>query len=165
MELLASLRARGIDARLLLLGAREAGREAYIEEVETLARERGVFDRLAITPPRSDVREVYAISDLILQCSTQPESFGRTVVEALSLGRPVLGYAHGGVGELLAELYPRGGVALGDAAALLERAIELLQARHAGVDVAVVRRRRRARLMRAQATIAAPAQDRQGRFH
>lgn len=128
VELLANLHARGIDARLLLLGAREAGREAYIEEVETLARERGVLERLAITPPRSDVREVYAISDLILQCSTQPESFGRTVVEALSLGRPVLGYAHGGVGELLAELYPRGGVALGDAAALLERAVELLQA-------------------------------------
>ena len=128
VELLANLRARAIDARLLLLGAREAGREAYIEEVEALARERGVFDRLAITPPRSDVREVYAISDLILQCSTQPESFGRTVVEALSLGRPVLGYAHGGVGELLAELYPRGGVALGDAAELWERAVELLQA-------------------------------------
>ena len=59
--------------------------------------------------------------------STQPESFGRTVVEALSLGRPVLGYAHGGVGELLAELYPRGNVSLGAATALLERAIELLR--------------------------------------
>ncbi|HEX7914443.1 glycosyltransferase [Rudaea sp.] len=128
VELLAALRARGVNAGLLLLGAREAGRETYIEEVEALARERGVADRLAITPPRSDVREVHAISDLVLQLSTQPESFGRTVVEALSLGRPVLGYAHGGVGELLAELYPQGSVALGDAAALLERAIELLRA-------------------------------------
>ena len=128
VELLAALRGRDVDARLLLLGAREAGREAYIAEVETLARERGVIDQLAITPPRSDVRDVYAISDLILQLSTQPESFGRTVVEALSLGRPVLGYAHGGVGELLTELYPRGAVPLGDAAALCERAIELLRA-------------------------------------
>jgi glycosyltransferase involved in cell wall biosynthesis len=128
VELLAALRARGIDERLLLLGAREAGRETYIEEIETLARERGVFDRLAITPPRSDVREVYALSDLILQLSNQPESFGRTVVEALSLGQPVLGYAHGGVGELLTELYPCGGVPLGDAAALCERALELLRA-------------------------------------
>jgi len=128
VELLAALRARGVDARLLLLGAREAGREAYIAEIETLARERGVFDRLAITPPRGDVREVYSVSDLILQLSTQPESFGRTVVEALALGRPVLGWAHGGVGELLAELYPQGGVPLGDAPALTERAVELLRA-------------------------------------
>jgi glycosyltransferase involved in cell wall biosynthesis len=128
IELTAALRAHGTDVCLLLLGAREAGRQAYIEELEMLARERGVIDRLAITPPRGDVRDVYAVSALILQCSNQPESFGRTVVEALSLGRPVLGYAHGGVGELLAELYPRGGVPQGDAAALRERALELLDA-------------------------------------
>jgi len=40
----------------------------------------------------------------------------------------VLGYAHGGVGELLAELYPHGSVPLGNATALLKRAIELLRA-------------------------------------
>ena len=37
----------------------------------------------------------------MLQLSRKPEAFGRTVVEALSVGRPVLGWAHGGVGELL----------------------------------------------------------------
>ena len=128
VELLAALRARDVDARLLLLGAREAGRETYLAEVEALAHERGVAERLAITPPRSDVREVYSIADLVLQLSTQPESFGRTVVEALALGRPVLGYAHGGVGELLAQLYPQGAVPLDDAATLRERALELVSA-------------------------------------
>jgi hypothetical protein len=39
----------------------------------------------------------------------------------------VLGYAHGGVGELLAELYPEGRVPLGDATRLVERAAELLR--------------------------------------
>lgn len=128
IELLASLRARDIDARLLLLGAREVGREAYIAELETQAAQRRVAAYLAITPPRSDVREFYAISSLILQLSNQPESFGRTVIEALALGRPVLGYAHGGVGELLYELYPAGAVAPGDTRTLLERALQLLHA-------------------------------------
>jgi len=128
IELLAALRARAIDARLLLLGAREPGREAYIAEMESLARARGVFEQLAITAPRADVRDVYAISELVLQLSNKAESFGRTVVEALALGRPVLGFAHGGVGELLAELYPAGGVALGDHVQLCERAVALLQA-------------------------------------
>ena len=127
VELIAALRERGINAHLLLLGAREVGREAYIAEIEALARELGVFEHVAITPPRSDVREVYASSDLVLQLSRQPESFGRTVVEALALGRPVLGYAHGGVGELLSELYPEGRAALGDRAQLIERALALLQ--------------------------------------
>ncbi len=80
-----------------------------------------------MTPPRDDVRDIFAVSALILQLSNKPESFGRTVIEALSLCRPVLGYAHGGVGELLAELYPAGRVPLGDRERLVERAAELLR--------------------------------------
>jgi glycosyltransferase involved in cell wall biosynthesis len=127
IELLAALKARGIDARLLLLGVREAGREEYCAELEKLAIERGVTEQVVLSAPRTDVREIYAISALILQLSTRPESFGRTVTEALSLCRPVIGYAHGGVGELLAELYPAGRVPPGDLAKLTERAGELLR--------------------------------------
>jgi hypothetical protein len=38
----------------------------------------------------------------------------------------VLGYAHGGVGELLAELYPAGRVPVGDVTKLIDRAAELV---------------------------------------
>jgi glycosyltransferase involved in cell wall biosynthesis len=127
IELLAGLAARGLDCRLLLLGAREAGREAYLAELEALAAQRGVAQRVVITAPRSDVREIYAVSNLILQLSNKPEAFGRTVLEALALCRPVIGYAHGGVGELLAELYPDGRVPVGDITRLIERAAELLR--------------------------------------
>ena len=127
LRLLAALRARGIDARLLLLGADEPQRAAYVRELRRLAQTLGVAACIAITPPRSDVREVYAISDLVLQLSTRPEAFGRTVLEAIALCRPVLGYAHGGVGELLAELYPAGRVPPLDEARLVERAAELLR--------------------------------------
>jgi len=128
IALVAGLRTRGIDARLLLLGAVEAGREAYLAELQTLARERGVSDAVVFTPPRPDVRDIFAESALVLQLSNKPESFGRTVVEALALCRPVAGYAHGGVGELLAELYPAGRVPPGDVEKLTERAAELLRA-------------------------------------
>lgn len=126
IELVADLKMRGIDVGLLLLGAHQAGREAYIAELAKLAKDRGVDDRLAISAPRDDVRDVFAVSALVLQLSNKPESFGRTVVEALALCRPVLGYDHGGVGELLADLYPSGRVAPGDRARLVERAAELL---------------------------------------
>ncbi|HEY0180267.1 MAG TPA: glycosyltransferase, partial [Dokdonella sp.] len=69
----------------------------------------------------------YALSALVLQLSNQPESFGRTVVEAIALCRPVLGYDHGGVGELLADLYPAGRVPARDRERLVERAAELLR--------------------------------------
>ena len=127
IELLADLKRRGIEARLLLLGVIEPGREAYVEELRELIRMRGVISQVVLSPPRHDIRDIYAVSALVLQLSNKPESFGRTVIEALSLCRPVLGYAHGGVGELLAELYPAGRVPLGDRERLVERAAELLR--------------------------------------
>ncbi|UGB37750.1 glycosyltransferase [Frateuria soli] len=127
IELIAELKRRGIEARLLLLGVIEPGREAYVQELRQLIHERGIEAQVVLAPPRNDVRDIYAVSALILQLSTRPESFGRTVVEALSLCRPVLGYAHGGVGELLAELYPAGRVPVGDRRKLVERAAELLR--------------------------------------
>lgn len=127
IELVADLKTRGIDTRLLLLGARQVGREAYVAELEQLAAARGVADRIAISAQRDDARDVYACSALVLQLSNKPESFGRTVVEAIALCRPVLGYDHGGVGELLADLYPAGRVPAGDRERLAERAAELLR--------------------------------------
>ncbi len=119
LALLKALRAEGIDARLWMPGAREPGREAYIAELENEARAAGISTALAITDVTDAIAEAYAASDAVLQVSRKPESFGRTVVEALSVGRPVIGWAHGGVGELLRELYPAGAVAPFDADALL----------------------------------------------
>lgn len=127
IALLARTRAAGIDARLLLLGLDEPGREHYLDELREQARVLGVADALAISVPRHDVREVMAASTLVLQLSTKPEAFGRTVLEALSLGRPVLGFDHGGVGEQLREFFPQGAVPLEDSTRLAIGAIEMLR--------------------------------------
>jgi glycosyltransferase involved in cell wall biosynthesis len=127
VELVAELKQRGIETRLLLLGVIEPGREAYVRELQELIAHRGISSQVVLTAPREDVKDIYAMSALVLQLSNKPEAFGRTVVEALSLCRPVLGYAHGGVGELLAELYPAGRVPPGDRERLVERAAELLR--------------------------------------
>lgn len=128
IRLVADLKARDIPVRLLLLGVRQSGREGYVAELEQLARQLAVADWVALSAQRDDTRDVYAASSLVLQLSTKPESFGRTVVEAIALCRPVLGYDHGGVGELLTDLYPAGRVALGDRERLTERAAALLRA-------------------------------------
>src|SRR5690606_11191649 len=76
--------------------------------------------------PTSAIAGAYAACDLVLQLSRRPEAFGRTVIEALSVGRPVLGWDHGGVGELLRELQPDGAIPAFDAGALRARAAGLL---------------------------------------
>lgn len=118
LALLGNLRDEGLDARLWMPGAREPGREQYIADLETEAALGGFAHALAITPPTDAIARAYAASDLVLQLSRKPESFGRTVIEALSCGRAVVGWAHGGVGELLAELDPEGAVRAFDTEAL-----------------------------------------------
>lgn len=126
LHLLARLRAQACDARLLLLGVVEPGRDRYLVELDALAQQLGVSNAVVFAPSRRDVREVMAMSDIVLQLSTKPEAFGRTVAEALSLGRPVLGWAHGGVGEILAAQLPQGSIAPGDFDALARRAVDWL---------------------------------------
>ncbi|RME35546.1 MAG: glycosyltransferase, partial [Gammaproteobacteria bacterium] len=53
-----------------------------------------------------------------------PESFGRTTLEALAMGRPVIGYAHGGVREQLEALFPKGLVPVGDTDAVVRKVLE-----------------------------------------
>lgn len=126
LQLLATLRADGGDARLWLPGARQPGREAYVRELEADATRMGISAAVAITAPTSAIAQAYAASDLVLQLSRKPEAFGRTVLEALSVGRPLLGWDHGGVGELLQRWQPQGAVATFDDAALLDTARALL---------------------------------------
>lgn len=128
IALLAALRTEGLDARLWMPGAREPGREAYVRELEAEAQRVGVASALAMTAPTAAITEAYAAADLVLQVSRKPESFGRTVIEALSVGRPVVGWDHGGVGELLRTLQPAGAVSTFDTDALQATARALLSA-------------------------------------
>jgi glycosyltransferase involved in cell wall biosynthesis len=126
LQLLARLRGAGLPVRLWLPGAVEAGREAYLRELQAEAARLGIADAVWFTAPTARIAEAYAASDLVLQLSRKPEAFGRTVLEALAVGRPVLGWGHGGVGELLAQLQPAGAVAPFDAEALAATATTLL---------------------------------------
>lgn len=126
VRLLAGLHSEGVPAALWLLGAEEPGREDYLAELRALAASLGVEAALRASPPRAAVVPAYAAADLVLQLSEKPEAFGRTVVEALAVGAPVLGWDHGGVGEQLAALQPSGAVPFSDDARLRDRALALL---------------------------------------
>jgi glycosyltransferase involved in cell wall biosynthesis len=101
------------------------GREAgFVQACRRRLAAAGLEETITLTGYREDLREILAISGAVLALSGQPEAFGRTVAEALSLGRPVAGYAHGGVGEQLQALFPAGMVPVGDTAAVCRRLAE-----------------------------------------
>ncbi|HEB98309.1 MAG TPA: glycosyltransferase [Thiotrichales bacterium] len=110
----------------LVVGAEDPRHRRYAEQLHRLARRLGVQDRVGFIGHRLDLRDILAVSSLVCSLSARPESFGRTVCEALSLGVPVLGYDHGGVGETLARVWPEGRVPPGDQDALAATARRLL---------------------------------------
>ncbi len=121
ITLMARLRAEGRPVHGVIVGGADARRERYARELERRVQQAGLGGAITFTGHRDDLREIFAVSDLVLSLSSQPESFGRTVLEALRLGVPVAGYGHGGVGEILSVLFPEGRVASGDLDALVER--------------------------------------------
>jgi len=127
LKLLKELIDRGFNAELLIVGAHDKQRSNYRQELKELATSLNVERRVSWLGHRSDMRELYAVSDLVLALSTKPEAFGRIAVEALAIGKPVLGYDHGGIGEILREIYPAGLAPANSTNALLERAVSLLR--------------------------------------
>ncbi len=108
IDLIKELRDSGEPVHGLIVGGEDPKRKAYAREIRERVLQEGLAQAITFTGNRSDMREIYAVSDVVLSLSKKPESFGRTVLEALSIGTPVLGYAHGGVGEMLSKLFPVG---------------------------------------------------------
>lgn len=127
LQILRQLLDGGERVHGLIVGGEDPKRRAYAREIEALARRMGLAEHLVFTGHRADVREIYAISSAVLSLSSKPESFGRTVLEPLSLGIPVIAYSHGGVAEILRELFPAGAVPLDDVAAAADRVRAALQ--------------------------------------
>lgn len=99
----------------LIVGGIDPRRSQYAEEIKQLVHDKGLQDNVVFAGHRSDIREIYAVSNIVMGLtSSPPEAFGRTTVEALTMGVPVVGYNHGGTGEILQRVFPQGLVPVGD---------------------------------------------------
>ncbi len=126
LRLIAALRKTNPKIHGVIVGDTHPKKRAYLDELKQLVAQLNLSADVTFVGHRSDLREIMAESQIICSLSTSPESFGLTTLEALALGRPVIGYDHGGVGELLRELFPAGRVPLGDAEGLIHTAQNLL---------------------------------------
>lgn len=126
IELLAQVCKEHPDVQGVIIGnARQGSR--YRSELEGLAARSGVLQQLTFTGSRLDIRDWMAASSVVFSlCSDPPEAFGRTVPEALRLGIPVIGWNHGGVQEVLAEMFPAGAVVPDDPHDLLHKTRQFL---------------------------------------
>ena len=96
------------DAKLVLTANPE--NELYAAKLYHWFKDLGVENKVIWVGVQPLMAELYSVVDVVVSTSIRPESFGRTILEALSIGKPVIAYNHGGVGEILSAMFPQGRV-------------------------------------------------------
>jgi glycosyltransferase involved in cell wall biosynthesis len=100
IEAVAKLQRR--DLRCLIVGG-DQGRTEYRTELESLVEEHDLGEVVRIVDHCDDMPAAYMMADVVVSASTDPEAFGRVIVEAQALGRPVIATDHGGATETVIE--------------------------------------------------------------
>ncbi|HYZ32447.1 MAG TPA: glycosyltransferase family 4 protein [Crenalkalicoccus sp.] len=77
------------EAVALLVGG-DKGREAYHARLAELVAARQLEDRVLIVGHTPDMPAALLLADVVVHASTEPEAFGRTVIEAQAMRRPVI---------------------------------------------------------------------------
>jgi glycosyltransferase involved in cell wall biosynthesis len=90
-------RLRRPDLCCLLVGAEQ--RSGFRRELEAAIARHGLNSQFRIVEDCRDITAAYMLSDVVVSASTDPEGFGRTIVEAQAMGRPVIATDHGGARE------------------------------------------------------------------
>jgi glycosyltransferase involved in cell wall biosynthesis len=120
IDVVAQLKSKGIPVHGLIVGEPHPKKMDYFKEVETTLAAKQLDSDITLVGHRGDLREIIAVSDVVISCSTDPEAFGRVTLEALSIGKPVAGYDHGGVHEQLDALLPTGKISVGNISKMVE---------------------------------------------
>lgn len=126
IEVLARLRATQPDIHGVIAGAAQPRRQRYLRRLQARIAAQGLGEAITFIGGREDIREVMAVSDVVLSLSRAPEAFGRTALEALSLGVAVVAFDHGGISEILGQLLPAGLVPCGDTGAVCRQVLDFL---------------------------------------
>ena len=93
---------RSPSPKLVLVGESEALRKNVEADLRRLAAELGLGDDVVFAGNQQKVAECLSIADVVVSANTRkPEAFGRSMAEALVMGRPVVAAAFGGALDIV----------------------------------------------------------------
>jgi glycosyltransferase involved in cell wall biosynthesis len=117
LDALALLPAKDVYA--VLVGG-DQGRHRYAASLVARADRLGLGGRVRFAGHCDDMPAALMLADVVVSASLKPEPFGRAVIEAQAMGRPVVVSDHGGAAETVQPGLTGWRVTPGDAAALAE---------------------------------------------
>ena len=91
------------DVKALIVGGAnsELKEHQYYLRLRRLVTDLNLSDHVIFTGFRTDIPQIMAASDIVVHSASEPEPFGRVVVEAMAASRPVIATAAGGVLEII----------------------------------------------------------------
>ncbi len=98
----------GANTQLLIAGKSINNAEDYQKYLEQLVISLGIEERVNFIGHVADTTSVYQVSDLTVLPSLWSEPFGRTIVESMACGTPVVASRIGGIPEILTAEFQNG---------------------------------------------------------
>jgi glycosyltransferase involved in cell wall biosynthesis len=103
IEAAAKLNAMGQDRFLIVMAGDEQGRAGYRAELDGAIAGAGLTEQVRIVGHCDDMPAAYAVADIAVAPSLEPEAFGRTAVEPQIMGRAVIAADHGAARETVVD--------------------------------------------------------------
>ena len=92
----------GNDFKLVIVGEAEELRRDVETSLHQLVKGLGLEDRVVFAGNQRKVAECLAMADMVVSSNTRkPEAFGRSMMEALAMGKPVVAKAFGGALDIV----------------------------------------------------------------
>jgi glycosyltransferase involved in cell wall biosynthesis len=89
------------NVQCLIVGDALFGEQQYVERLQEMARRPSLRDRVQFLGHRRDVPRLMRAVDLVVHPSVDPEPFGRTLVEAMLTGVPLIASDSGAASDIL----------------------------------------------------------------
>lgn len=93
------------DVYTVFVGSAFEGEEWREKELADVIDQSPYKDRIINKGYRTDSEGIYKLFDIFVLPSTNPDPLPTVVLEAMSTGKPIVGYRHGGVCEMVEEGY------------------------------------------------------------
>lgn len=126
LRVLAQLKSMGEYYHGVVIGQDTSSDQQNVRALLEQAQDLGVADRFTVLPPVFAIEDYYKYADVVVTLAPR-EPFGRTVVEAIACGVPVVGSQTGGIGEILTNFAPEWTVNPYDPAAAAETIVHIVR--------------------------------------
>ena len=95
------LKKKELNIEVLFFGTDQ--NKSLKEKIENFIRVKNLQNIIKFYGPTNKMNLIYALSDIVISSSTDPEAFGRVSIEAQAMGKLIIASAHGGSQETIIE--------------------------------------------------------------